>query len=245
MKKDILENNPSDRNRVASRLNQLGKDGMVAARGLDDLGKGDIGNKVARDASAQYIEKFKDMLADTLFGPKLMVLMKQFDANKKKDMDMSPQQELPGMEVASVENSEEPVNENFAYGMPGQDEEKETVTYSKTKKQGDASVTVSANADSMQELHDILRLAGITLPKNNDSEEDSEEPEEEVIVQKDEPCPDCGEVDCSCDGGCDHDDEPKDAPSVIVAPKLDNPNYSTDKETLVSMLKDKLKKSLS
>ena len=33
--------------------------------------------------------------------------------------------------------------------------------YSKTKRQGDASVTVSANADSMEELHSILKLAGI------------------------------------------------------------------------------------
>ena len=50
--------------------------------------------------------------------------------------------------------------------LSGQDEEKETVTYSKTKKQGDASVTVSANADSMDELHDILRLAGIDFEKS-------------------------------------------------------------------------------
>jgi hypothetical protein len=51
------------------------------------------------------------------------------------------------------------------YGQQSESDDKETVTYSKTKKQGDNTVTVSANADSMDELHDILKLAGITLPK--------------------------------------------------------------------------------
>lgn len=252
MKKDILENNPSDRNRVASRLNQLGKDGMVAARGLDDLGKGDIGNKVARDASAQYIEKFKDMLADTLFGPKLMVLMKQFDAQQKKDLDNSPQQELPGMDVASVENSEEPVNENFAYGMPGQDEDKETVTYSKTKKQGDASVTVSANADSMGELHDILKLAGIDFDGQGDAvpgDAEDEDPEKEDVLLKPEhdhddhehdaePCANCGEMDCDCDDGCGHDNDGEKPKMIVVSPAM-------DKNAIFNSLKAKLQDKLS
>ena len=49
------------------------------------------------------------------------------------------------------------------YGNPEQQEseDKESLSYSKTKRQGDASVTVSANADSMEELHSILKLAGI------------------------------------------------------------------------------------
>ena len=56
------------------------------------------------------------------------------------------------------------------YGQ--QSEDKETVTYSKTKKQGDASVTVSANADSMDELHDIQKLAGIDFDNKGDEEHD-------------------------------------------------------------------------
>ena len=78
------------------------------------------------------------------------------------------------------------------YGMPGaQDDQddKETVTYNRTKKQGDATVTVNANADSMDELHQILKLAGIDAhglegskgpeePEAHDHEEhDHEEPE--------------------------------------------------------------------
>ena len=62
------------------------------------------------------------------------------------------------------------------YGKPAQEsEDKETVSYSKTKKQGDASVTVSANADSMDELHQILKLAGIDFDSKGKHDHDSEE----------------------------------------------------------------------
>lgn len=68
------------------------------------------------------------------------------------------------------------------YGMPGaqDDSTEERVTYSKTQKQGNASITTTANADSMDELHQILKLAGIDKdePEAHDHEEhDHEEPE--------------------------------------------------------------------
>ena len=76
---------------------------------------------------------------------------------------------------------------NFPMVMPGavqtEPEETENVTYSKTKSKGDASVTISANAKSMQDLHDVLKLAGITLPADHPS---MQEPEAEV------------EADCGC-----------------------------------------------
>lgn len=73
-----------------------------------------------------------------------------------------------------------------AYGMgqPEQSEETENVTYSKTKSKGDASVTISANAKSMQDLHDVLKLAGITLPADHPA---NQEPEAEP------------EADCGCE----------------------------------------------
>jgi len=130
--------------------------------------------------------------------------------------------------------------------MPGQDEDKETVTYTKTKKQGDSSVTVSANADSMDELHDILRLAGITLPKSDEPEHDEpehdepehDEPEHDHEEPEAEVCGDCGQADCGCD-----DQEPEE---IVVKglPQDDKPNYSTDKEVLINYLKDKLTKSV-
>lgn len=105
-------------------------------------------------------------------------------------------------------------------GMPQEDQDSENVTYSKTKRQGDASVTISANAKSMDELHDVLRLAGITLPKSDDH---AEEPE----------------VDDDC--GCDDVEEPKaDGPSILKMPA-----YSTDKSVIINALKDKLAKKLS
>ena len=45
----------------------------------------------------------------------------------------------------------------------------------KTKKKGDASVTVSANADSMDELHQILKLAGIDFDNKGEMDHDHEE----------------------------------------------------------------------
>lgn len=124
----------------------------------------------------------------------------------------------------------EDIDESMAYAMPGQDEEKETVTYSKTKKQGDASVTVSANADSMDELHDILRLAGIDFEKSG----------------KVDDTPDHDDHDDHEEAPCDHsDNEEPDAIVVKGLPHNDKkPNYSTDKEVLINYLKDKMSKSV-
>lgn len=109
-----------------------------------------------------------------------------------------------------------------AFVMPSQEEESENVTYSKTKSKGDASVTISANAKSMQELHDVLKLAGITLPQDKEVDE----PEMEVEPNE-EPCDACS------------DDEPK-TPSILKMP-----GYSTDKSVIINALKDKLAKKLS
>lgn len=74
------------------------------------------------------------------------------------------------------------------YGMQGADDQddKETVTYNRTKKQGDATVTVNANADSMDELHKILKLAGIDAhglegskgPEEPEAHDHEEEPKQ-------------------------------------------------------------------
>lgn len=112
-----------------------------------------------------------------------------------------------------------------AYGIPDQEEEKENVTYSKTKSKGDASVTVSANASSMQELHDILRLAGITLPKQEEPEAEvsgDEEPETAVIVKPDS-------------------EEQPEAPCDIGS---EDPAYTTNKQTIIDRLRDTLKAKL-
>lgn len=116
--------------------------------------------------------------------------------------------------------------------MPGaveQERETEHVNYSKTKTKGDASVTVSATAKSMQELHDVLRLAGITLPKDKEVEM---EPEAEEV------CPQCGSADCTCPPG-ECDCEPEQGPSTIDA------KYSTDKQALIDVIRQRLQQKLS
>ena len=115
-------------------------------------------------------------------------------------------------------------------GMPEQ-EDTENVTYSKTKRQGDASVTISANAKSMQELHDVLKLAGITLPKDD---HDHEEPEH-AEPDGDEVCPQCGMADCECEPG-ECDCEPEEPQGIMIK----DPSYSNDKNLIMGMLKDKL-----
>jgi len=90
------------------------------------------------------------------------------------------------------------------YGMPGAEadaDDKETVTYNRTKKQGDAVVTVSANADSMDELHQILKLAGIDAH----GLEGSKEPEAHDHEEHDHAEPEMKMDDEEC---CD-DEEPK------------------------------------
>lgn len=100
-----------------------------------------------------------------------------------------------------------------------QEDDKEHVSYSKTKTMGDATVTVSANAKSMQELHDVLKLAGITLPK--DKEMPMDHPEPEVEEEPSEmPCDPPEEMD-------------PDAHSAMP--------MSTDKAVITGVLKDRLR----
>ena len=129
------------------------------------------------------------------------------------------------------------------YGQQSQGEDdKETVTYTKTKKQGDNTVTVSANADSMDELHDILKLAGITLPKGKDSEEpEAHDREEHSEV---ETCDSCGKPadECECEGH-DHGEEEKPKMKVIsLKPKAMGYNsIGGDKKEILNALMNRYK----
>jgi hypothetical protein len=110
----------------------------------------------------------------------------------------------------------DPVEEGLPMVVEPSDEQKETesVNYTKTKSKGSASVTVSARAESMQELHDVLKLAGITLPKQ-------EEPEQEVEPEQEEmPCEPPAEMD-------------PDAHSSMPT--------TTDKSVITGVLRDRLR----
>jgi hypothetical protein len=138
------------------------------------------------------------------------------------------------------------------YGQQSEGEDKETVTYSKTKKQGDNTVTVSANADSMDELHDILKLAGITLPKGKDSEEEhdheehdhDEEPKQGEYA--DDMCDGCGKPgdECECEDCDQHGDEEGEKKPMVISLKPKGMGYDPvggDKKEILNALMNRYK----
>jgi len=105
------------------------------------------------------------------------------------------------------------IMEGFGYGYQDANQDKESVTYNKTKTTDNGTLTVSANANSMEDLHQLLAMAGM----------DPELADKHIEPVGDE------EGDCSCD-------EPEQPADV---------SYSTDKQAIVDMLKDKLQHKLS
>ena len=99
-----------------------------------------------------------------------------------------------------------------------------SVEFKQHKNTDKGSVSVEASGETMQDLADVLKLAGLTLPQDmhKDEPEAHDEPEAEM----------------PCDS-----EEPKDDKVMVVSPK--DASYSTDKQVLVNYLKDKLKKSIS
>lgn len=107
------------------------------------------------------------------------------------------------------------LDENFPMGVQAPDTDKERVSYSKTKTQGDARVVVSADANSMEELHSVLKLAGIDFEnKEPDAEPEQSEPE-----------------DAECDS-CAGDEEPE------------RDEYTTDKQKIIDVIKARLANKL-
>ena len=131
--------------------------------------------------------------------------------------------------VGSVEElpapKEKPMDEGYyAPGpetMPGAvgPQETTTVSFNQSKQMGDATLNINASAKDMEELHRILKLAGI----NYDSSGSMQEPNIQDVAPEET-------SDQSC--GCD-DEMPTDV------------KYSTDKQTLINVLRDKLQKRLA
>ena len=105
--------------------------------------------------------------------------------------------------------------------MPGAvgPQETTTVSFNQSKQMGDATLNINATAKDMDELHRILKLAGVEYdPKGDEQEPDMQVVDAEAPTE--EPC------------GCD-DEMPTDV------------KYSTDKQTLINVLRDKLQKRLA
>tara|TARA_Y100001978_G_C23652075_1_gene413972 strand:+ start:893 stop:1330 length:438 start_codon:yes stop_codon:yes gene_type:complete len=116
-------------------------------------------------------------------------------------------------------------------------EDKESVSYNRTKKQGDATVTVSANADSMEELHQILKLAGID-PHGLEGSKGPEAHDHEE-----------GECDDSCSDDCpdcDHDEAEggEEGPVMIRVKPASSVGYNPvggDKKEILNALMNRYK----
>ncbi len=120
------------------------------------------------------------------------------------------------------------------YGNPqADDSSEERVTYSKTQKHGSASVTTSANADSMDELHKILKLAGIDVDGKEHHDHDHDHEEGDC----DDTCPD----DCP---DCDHEEAGGDDSGPIVVslkPKGEYNPVGGDKKEILNALMNRYK----
>lgn len=229
---------------MSSRAQTIGRDigatttGQQFGQAADDIDKG---KSTLTGKALEAIKPYISYISFIMTQPELFSKFKTLIMQAKQDMQAQPAESLDLSDV----------KEGLGYGMPQENDETENVTYSKTKKEGDAQVTISANAKSMDELHDVLKLAGITLPKSDKpSDEEPEHDHDEVDPfdkDGDDVCDGCGreivDGECGCD---DHDHGDSDEEPAKTSMKLAvRPEMSTDKQVLVNYLKDKLAKSLS
>ena len=103
-----------------------------------------------------------------------------------------------------------------------------SVEFKQHKNTDKGSVSVEASGETMQDLADVLKLAGLTLPQDMHKDEPKSDDEPEAHDKPEAPC---------------DSEEPKDDKVMVVSPQ--DAQYSTDKQVLVNYLKDKLKKSIS
>lgn len=152
--------------------------------------------------------------------------------SKEGPLSMDDYDSIVGSVEAEPAPEEKPMDEGYyAPGpetMPGAvgPQETTTVSFNQSKTMGDATLNVSASAKDMEELHRILKLAGI----NYDSDGEKQEPSmQDVAVALEPHAPEApAEEPCGCEV-----EEPADV------------KYTTDKQTLINVLRDKLQKRLA
>ena len=134
---------------------------------------------------------------------------------------------------SSEVNTDQPIEEAMsdAYGMVSAEPKVEgSVEFKQHKNTDKGSVSVEASGETMQDLADVLKLAGLTLPQDMHKDQpqasaDDQEPEQEEILLSP-----------------DHEDDKEESPCASADTDV---SYETDKEILVNYIKDKLKKSIS
>ena len=173
---------------------------------------------------------------------------------------------LKAMVDKCKEQMKESVSEAMsdAYGeVSSPDQVEGSVEFKQHKNTDKGSVSVEASGETMQDLADVLKLAGLTLPKDMHSDEPKDQEQdheghdeiEKDHVKDGEKCDCCGnevvDGECGCGPECPHcggkpgdlPKDPEDKKVMVVSPQ--DASMSTDKEVLVNYLKDKLKKSIS
>ena len=105
-----------------------------------------------------------------------------------------------------------------AYGSVAEKESSEKVSYEKVHQDGDNNLTIQASANSMEALHDMLKLAGVDIEAKSNSEEPEEKPEDP------------------------EDHENGEEPEVVV---VDHPTQDDVKGILINKLKDQLATKLN
>ena len=100
-----------------------------------------------------------------------------------------------------------------------------SVEFKQHKNTDKGSVSIEAAGDTLQDLADVLKLAGLTLP---DAMKPAEKPEEKP---EEEPKAD------------DHDHEDGEECDACAG-EIDDPSYTTDKQAIIDRLRDTLKAKL-
>ena len=148
--------------------------------------------------------------------------------SKEGPLSMDDYESIVGSVEALPAPEEKPMDEGYyAPGpetMPGAvgPQETTTVSFNQSKQMGDATLNINASAKDMEELHRILKLAGIDYANDGAKQEPNMK---DVALALEPHAP---ETSCGCD-----DETPQDV------------KYSTDKQTLINVLRNKLQKRLA
>jgi hypothetical protein len=206
---------------VVERLIAMSKDGPLSMDDYESI----VGDVEALPAPEEFEEesgKSKQYIEIvSVLGHTKRVPVHPLNAYKA----LNHYRDQPSTKSARIVSEEQSMDEGYyAPGpeiMPGAagPQETTTVSFNQSKQMGDATLNINATAKDMDELHRILKLAGVEY----DPEGDEQEPDMQVVdaeAPAEEPC------------GCD-DEMPADV------------KYSTDKQTLINVLRDKLQKRLA
>ena len=213
---------------VVERLIAMSKDGPLSMDDYESI-VGDVGALPAPEEFEEESGKSKQYIEIvSVLGHTKRVPVHPLNAYKA----LNHYRDQPSTKSARIVSEEQPMDEGYyAPGpeiMPGAvgPQETTTVSFNQSKQMGDATLNINASAKDMEELHRILKLAGI----NYDTDGDEQEPSmQDVAVALEPHAPEApAEEPCGCE-----DEMPADV------------KYSTDKQTLINVLRDKLQKRLA